>query len=81
VNIGPEKKIRGVDIEAKAVRQLFWYSLDNKAVATRRIPDTYKPKPNPYLNTNPNPTSLLCKDSHNGKDFPFESAVAITPIF
>jgi len=24
-------------------------------VATRRIPDTYKPKPNPYLNTNPNP--------------------------
>jgi len=31
------------------------YSLDCKAVATRRIPDTYKPKPNPYLNTNPNP--------------------------
>ena len=29
-------------------------------------PDTYKPKPNPYLNTNPNftnPTSILCKDS------------------
>ena len=45
--------------------QLFWYSLDCKAVATRRIPDTYKPKPNPYLNTNtnPNPTSILCKDS------------------
>jgi len=39
-------------------------------VATRRIPDTYKPKPNPYLNTNPNPTnhtSVLCKDSR--KDF------------
>jgi len=40
-------------------------------VATRRIPDTYKPKPNPYLNTNPNPntnpTSILCKDSR--KDF------------
>jgi len=36
-------------------------------VATRRIPDTYKPKPNPYLNTNlnpnPNPTSVLRKDS------------------
>jgi len=40
-------------------------------VATRRIPtypDVYKPKPNPYLNTNPipnptNPTSILCKDS------------------
>jgi len=36
-------------------------------VATRRIPDTYKPKPNPYLKTNPNPnptnpTSILCKD-------------------
>jgi len=31
-------------------------------------PDVYKPKPNPYLNTNPihnptNPTSILCKDS------------------
>jgi len=24
-------------------------------VATRRIPDTYKPKLNPYPNTNPNP--------------------------
>jgi len=39
-------------------------------VATRRIPDTYKPKPNPYLNTNPNPTnptSILCQDSR--KDF------------
>jgi len=43
-------------------------------VATRRIPDVYKPKPNPYLNTNPNlkpnptnPTSILCKDSC--KDF------------
>jgi len=40
-------------------------------VATRRIPDVYKPKPNPYLNTNPNPKfnpmSILCKDSH--KDF------------
>jgi len=41
-------------------------------VATRRIPDTYKPKPKPYLNTNPNPnpnptnpTSILCKDSRN----------------
>jgi len=35
-------------------------------VATRRIPDTYKPKPNPYLNanTNPtNPTSVLSKFS------------------
>jgi len=39
-------------------------------VATRRIPDTYKPKPNPYLNTNPspdpnptNPTSILSKFS------------------
>jgi len=36
-------------------------------VATCRIPDTYKPKPNPYLNTNPNhnpnPTSILYKDS------------------
>jgi len=38
-------------------------------VATRGIPDTYKPKPDPYLNTkpNPNPTSILCKDSR--KDF------------
>jgi len=34
---------------------LFSYSLDCKAVATRRIPDTYKPKPNPYLDTNPDP--------------------------
>jgi len=37
-------------------------------VATRRIPDTYKPKPNPYLNANPNPnptnpTSILSKFS------------------
>jgi len=36
-------------------------------VATRRIPDTYKPKPNPYLNANPNPnpTSILSKFSQN----------------
>ena len=27
------------------------------------LPDIYKSKPNPYLNTNPNPTSILCKDS------------------
>ena len=27
-------------------------------MTTRRIPDTYKPKPNPYLNTNPNPILL-----------------------
>jgi len=49
--------------------QLFWYSLDCKAVATHRIPDTYKAKPNPCLKTNPNanPTSILCKDSR--KDF------------
>ena len=46
-----------------AWRQLFWYSLDCKAVATFRIPETYKPKPNPYFNTNPNPnpTSILSK--------------------
>jgi len=51
-------------------RQWFSYSLDCKAVATRRIPDTYKPKPNPYLNANPNPnpnptnpTSILSKFS------------------
>jgi len=25
--------------------QLFWYCLDCKAVATRRIPDVYKPNP------------------------------------
>jgi len=31
-------------------------------VAIRRIPDEYKPKPNPSLNTKPNPTSILCKD-------------------
>jgi len=37
-------------------------------VATRQIPDTYKPKHNPYRNTNPtNPMSILCKDSR--KDF------------
>jgi len=36
-------------------------------VATRRIPDVYKTKPNPYLNTNPNPMSILCKDPR--KDF------------
>jgi len=41
----------------------FSFSLDCKAVTTRRIADTYKPKPNPYLNTNPNPTSILYKDS------------------
>jgi len=55
-----------------ADRQWFSYSLDCKAVATRRIPDTYKPKPNPYLNANPNPnpnpnptnpTSILSKFS------------------
>jgi len=28
-------------------RQLLWYSLDCKAVATRWIPNTYKPKPQP----------------------------------
>jgi len=51
-------------------RQLFWYTLDCKAVATRQIPDMYKPKPNPYLNANPNanpnptkPTSILSKFS------------------
>jgi len=35
-------------------------------VATRLIPDIYEPKPNLYVNTNPNPayhTSMLCKDS------------------
>ena len=48
-------------------RQLFWYTLDCKAVATREIPDMYKPKPNPYLNANPNPTSVLSKFS--GKNF------------
>ena len=62
-------------------RQLFWYSLDCKAVATRRIPDTYKPKPNPYLNTNSNPnptnpTSILCKDSR--KDFTLNLCVVTT---
>jgi len=38
-------------------------------VATHRIPDIYKPKPDPYLNANPNPNpmSILCKDSR--KDF------------
>jgi len=41
--------------------------LDCKTVATRWIPSTYKPKPNPYLYTNPNPTSILCKDSR--KDY------------
>jgi len=44
--------------------------LDCKAVATRRIPNIYEPKRNPYLSTNPNPanpTSILCKDSR--KDF------------
>ena len=47
---------------------LFSYTLDCKAVATRQIPDMYKPKPNPYLNANPNanpkpsnPTSILSK--------------------
>jgi len=51
-------------------RQLFSYNLDCKAVATRQIPDMYKPKPNPYLNANPNanpnptnPTSILSKFS------------------
>jgi len=39
-------------------------------MATCRIPDIYKPKHNPYLNTNPrhnpkptNPMSILRKDS------------------
>jgi len=51
-------------------RQLFSYNLDCMAVATRQIPDMYKPKPNPYLNANPNanpnptnPTSILSKFS------------------
>jgi len=51
-------------------RQLFSYNLECKAVATRQIPDMYKPKPNPYLNANPNanpnptnPTSILSKFS------------------
>jgi len=41
--------------------QLFWQTLDCKAVAIRQIPDTYKPKLNPYLNTNPNPTPYCVK--------------------
>jgi len=55
------------DTYAESHNVSYFDTLDCKAVATCRIPDTYKPKPNPYLNTNPNPTSILCKDSR--KDF------------
>jgi len=33
---------------------VIFVQLDCKAVATRQIRDMYKPKPNPYLNANPN---------------------------
>jgi len=60
--------------------------LDSKAVATRRIPDIYEPKPSPYLNTNPkpnpNPTSpmfILCKDSR--KDFTLHTVESVPKYF
>ena len=51
-------------------------------MATRRIPDIYKTKPNTYLNTNPNstnPTSILCKDSR--KDFTLHTVESLPKYF